>query len=536
MLSPGDTFQRYTIDAVVGEGGMGTVYRATDAKLGRKVALKVIVESSQDPAANTRLLREARMAAALDHPNVVSIFDVGEANGHPYIVMELVQGRSLRALVGQSEVSLETRMAHLIDVGRALEAAHRRGLVHRDVKPENVMVRDDGVVKVLDFGIARRAAGDVDPTARTPALATLTVEGIKVGTPVYMAPEQIKGGALDGRTDEFAWGVVAYELLTGRLPWTGSDALSAMASALTDPVERAPLDAAGVPRRVQDVVLRALNKAPEDRFDSMQDAVVALQEALATTDDSAPPAASETAAQKFSTGEVREVLARAVERQAAKSGSTKLTFDDLLAVADEAGIDSESLREASRALRAQRREPEARALVAPPAEATQEGLAWVRRQRRDFYRHAGIYVIVNAALLVLGLAVLTFTPWWLWVLPLIGWGTGLAIHGLVALTNTMDDWREHKRGMDWWLEHGRQRHEERMAALGTRGPRHDRHADRSSDRRERRAAAHERKRVDARQRVDPSANEHEIAADEEADEEPEAEEFSARPRSPARRG
>src|SRR5262249_21651489 len=142
------------------------------------------------------------------------------------------------------------RAARLADVARALASAHKRGLVHRDVKPENVMVRDDGMVKVLDFGIARLSRSAVDPAARTqtPALATLTVDGAKLGTPVYMAPEQIRGDPLDGRADQFSWGVMAYELLTGRLPWRGADdALAVMASVLTDPVDRAPLDEAGVP-------------------------------------------------------------------------------------------------------------------------------------------------------------------------------------------------------------------------------------------------------------------------------------------------
>src|SRR6185437_240582 len=195
--------------------------------------------------ADARLVREARAAAALDHPNAVSIFDVGEHDGAPYIVMELVEGQTLRSGVGDASTPIATRVTRLADVARALAAAHRRGLVHRDVKPENVMVRTDGVVKVLDFGIARRAGnGGADPHAdtQTPALPTLTVDGVKLGTPVYMSPEQIKGDVLDGRTDQFAWGVVAYELLAGRLPWRGSsDAMAVMASVLTDRPDPAPL-------------------------------------------------------------------------------------------------------------------------------------------------------------------------------------------------------------------------------------------------------------------------------------------------------
>ena len=213
MLKPGDTFDRYTIDAVIGQGGMGSVYRAHDTRLDRRVALKVISDGAAGADANARLLREAKAAAALDHPNAVSIFECGELDGAPYIVMELVSGRTLREVVGDASIPVATRVGWLADVARALGAAHRRGLVHRDVKPENVMVRDDGVVKVLDFGIARRAAGQVDAGAPTqpPALPTLTKEGVKVGTPTYMAPEQIRGEDLDGRADQFAWGVLTYE-------------------------------------------------------------------------------------------------------------------------------------------------------------------------------------------------------------------------------------------------------------------------------------------------------------------------------------
>src|SRR3954469_5450543 len=136
MLKPSDTFERYTVDAMIGQGGMGCVYRAHDARLERRVALKVISDATApSPEADARLLREARSAAALDHPNAVSIFDVGELDGAPYIVMELVEGHTLRTIVGDATVPLSLRLAHLADIGRALSGAHRRGLVHRDIKP-----------------------------------------------------------------------------------------------------------------------------------------------------------------------------------------------------------------------------------------------------------------------------------------------------------------------------------------------------------------------------------------------------------------
>jgi serine/threonine-protein kinase len=323
------------------------------------------------------------------------------------------------------------------------------------------MVRDDGMVKVLDFGIARRSNANVDPhgPTQTNALGTLTVEGVKLGTPVYMAPEQIRGDTLDGRADQFSWGVLAYEVLTGRLPWRGNDALATMASVLTDSVERRPLQEAGVPVAVQDVVLHALAKRPEERFSSMDELLKAL-DAAARGERVAPKGATE--AQRFSTGEVREVLGKALEAQAAKQASTKLGFEDLLAVAAEVGIDAGSLREASRALRA----PPAAEPAAPPDQGAR---VWLRKKRRAFYRHAGVFAIVNGALLVLGLVLLSFTPWWVWFIPALGWGIGLAIHGLVALTAGDDDWREREERIRWWREQMERRREERMAGRRGRG-------------------------------------------------------------------
>ena len=248
-LETGMTFDRYRIEGLLGEGGMGKVYRAYDGRLERFVALKIVGggadgDSEASDAPERRLLREARAAAAIDHPNAVAIFDVGEVSGKTYIAMELIEGRPLSAYVGDASVALGTRLRWLAEIARALDAAHQRGLVHRDVKPTNVMVRRDGRVKVLDFGIARRLRGDPSAhmLATTPArdggdlalartiplppeavaatlLATLTKEGAIVGTPLYMAPEQMRGEAVDARADQFSWGVLAYELLAGCHPW-----------------------------------------------------------------------------------------------------------------------------------------------------------------------------------------------------------------------------------------------------------------------------------------------------------------------------
>ena len=478
MLKTGDSFERYSIEAPIGQGGMGTVYRAFDGRLGRRVALKVISDPAAGPEANARLVREARAAAALDHPNAVSIFDVGEAGGTPYIVMELVSGETLRGAVEAGKAPLATRLEWLISVARALEAAHRRGLVHRDIKPENVMVRNDGVVKVLDFGIARRATGSIDPHAGTEsdAIATLTVAGVRLGTPIYMAPEQIRDQAFDGRADQFAWGVLAFELLSGKPPWRGlSDAFAVVASILTDEADGAALDKAGVPAGVREVILRALSKRPEARFPTMDDLLRALTAAMqgdpaparALPPERAPAPGSATEAQRYSTQEVREVLAKAVEQQGSGRGDTRLGFADLLAIAREVGVDEETLREASRALRTRDEAPKAApdAPDAPDAldarSAADESARWIRRRRSAFYRHFGVWAIVNMALVMLGIIVPA--PLWPFFIPALLWGIGLGIHGLVAFTSTRDDWADEKKQMDWWHEQRRRRHEVEMA-------------------------------------------------------------------------
>ena len=288
LPKPGDTVDRFVLEALVGQGGMGAVYRARDPKLQRRVALKVLRAEvtggtgSTSSEGTARLLREARAAASLDHPNAVAIYDVGEHDGQPYIAMELVEGKSLRALVGDAGVPAGERLRVLVDVARALAAAHKRGLVHRDVKPENVMIRDDGVVKVLDFGIARRHAAPTDPHGSTTpeGLATITQEGAVLGTPLYMAPEQIRGDALDGRADQFAWGVMAYELLTGKVPWVFErDAFRLVAAILTSTPEPLGPRAPDVPGAVASAVERAIAKEPSSRFPTMDHLVAAVEAA-----------------------------------------------------------------------------------------------------------------------------------------------------------------------------------------------------------------------------------------------------------------
>jgi serine/threonine-protein kinase len=306
-LSPGARFGHFTIEALLGEGGMGQVYRAFDARLERRVALKILhaVPSNdgtlalrpQTPAGTpgvAAILREARAAAALDHPHAVSIFEVGEEDGIPFLAMELCIGTSLRALIGYASPgttppTIAQRLRWLGDIARALDAAHAAGIVHLDIKPDNVIVRADGVVKVLDFGIARRT--DLAPPSSGPAgaaaIRTASVSASAfAGTPAYMAPEQVRGRKVDGRTDQFAWGVVAFELLTGRKPWPADQGVEALLSAIAlSPAPRLH----GMDRAVERVVRRALEKAPGDRYPTMAEAAAALDDAAGAVPVAVPP-------------------------------------------------------------------------------------------------------------------------------------------------------------------------------------------------------------------------------------------------------
>jgi serine/threonine protein kinase len=271
-LGPGDRVSRYRIEGVLGEGGMGRVYRAFDERLKRRVALKLLLapggDEGLDAAASARVLQEAQMAAALDHANVVAVFDSGEEHGVPFIVMELVSGTSLQALVGESSLPPSERVRIVADVARALAAAHRAGLIHRDIKPENVMIREDGTVKVLDFGIARAMEAIAAPDA-APGEAAVAGPSAAFGTPAYMPPERLLRGQYDARADQFAWGVLAYELLAGRYPWRTSPGHSLIAAILDDAPEPLSDAAIGTPPGLVAIVARALRKSADERFPTM---------------------------------------------------------------------------------------------------------------------------------------------------------------------------------------------------------------------------------------------------------------------------
>ena len=291
MFQPGDSFDRYRIEGMLGEGGMGLVYSAYDTRLRRRIALKILrPEVARDEAgllseASHRLMREGRAAASLNHPNAIGIFDVGEIEGTPYIAMELARGVPMHRFVGDLRVPMKRRIGWLAQVARGLGAAHRCGLVHRDVKPENVMICDDGSVKILDFGVVKQVSDPMNQPVHPPGAPEFrTMEGVVVGTPLYMAPEQVIGDTVDGRSDQFAWATMAYEILSGGTHPASTNNPRNLAVAYAVLQEKpTPLVeiARDVPAAVDAVVMRALAKSPEERYPSMEDVAAALDAVVA---------------------------------------------------------------------------------------------------------------------------------------------------------------------------------------------------------------------------------------------------------------
>jgi eukaryotic-like serine/threonine-protein kinase len=221
-LGPGSRLDAYEIVRPLGSGGMGEVWLATEVRLGRKVALKFLpADLTRDPTRIHRFEREARAASALNHPNVCTIYALGETDEHQYyIAMEYVEGETLGQRLVTSRLSIREALDIAIQVAAALSVAHATGIVHRDIKPENVMLRPDGVVKVLDFGLAKLAAAASAGTATRTELGVHTDAGKVVGTPAYMSPEQARGQQVDARTDIWSLGVMLYEMVAGRSPFT----------------------------------------------------------------------------------------------------------------------------------------------------------------------------------------------------------------------------------------------------------------------------------------------------------------------------
>jgi eukaryotic-like serine/threonine-protein kinase len=272
-LSPGARLGPYEILGPIGAGGMGEVYRARDTRLSREVAVKVLPAAlASDPESLERFEREAQAVAALSHPNILAIHDVGREGSTTYCVTELLEGESLRDRLVASAIPPRKASEYAQQIARGLAAAHDRGIVHRDLKPDNIFLTRDGLVKILDFGLARQA-GESPEDGSGPR--SLTASGTVVGTPGYMSPEQIRGKAVDQRSDLFALGVILYEMMTGQRAFSRTSPVETMMSVLQD--EPALTAGLGVPDELAGIVTHALEKSPEDRFQSARDFAFALQ-------------------------------------------------------------------------------------------------------------------------------------------------------------------------------------------------------------------------------------------------------------------
>ena len=288
-LPPGTRIGPYEILAPLGAGGMGEVYRARDARLGRDVAVKVLPANvADDPDRRARFEREARAVAALSHPNILAIFDVGLADGTAYAATELLEGETLRASLG---VPFPLRKAIDIagQIARGLSSAHDKGIVHRDLKPENVFLTSDGQVKILDFGLAKAMR---EGNAAETAMATNP--GTVLGTVGYMAPEQIRGQAVDGRADLFALGVVFYEMLAGRRAFERETAAETMTAILKEDPTDLATRRADLPASLENIVRHCLERNPAERFQSARDLVFSLQALSSATGSGAVAAAALT--------------------------------------------------------------------------------------------------------------------------------------------------------------------------------------------------------------------------------------------------
>ncbi|HZI67533.1 MAG TPA: protein kinase, partial [Thermoanaerobaculia bacterium] len=298
-LTSGSRLGPYEIVSPLGAGGMGEVYRAKDPRLGRDVAIKVLPASfSNDADRLRRFEQEARAAGVLNHPNVTAVYDIGDHEGAPYVVSELLEGETLRAELAGGHLSLRKAIDHAVQIAHGLAAAHDKGIVHRDLKPENVFVTNDGRVKILDFGLAKLTHAEEGSSAghtNLPTAAAGTEPGVVLGTMGYMAPEQVRGRPADARADIFAFGAILYEMLAGRRAFHGDSAADTMSAILREDPPDLSATNQNVTPGLERILRHCLEKNPEQRFQSIRDLAFDLEalsglSAPSTTSIALPPA------------------------------------------------------------------------------------------------------------------------------------------------------------------------------------------------------------------------------------------------------
>lgn len=278
-LPPGAKLGPYEVLGTIGAGGVGEVYRARDTLLKRDVAIKVLAGSySRDPEKLRQFQQEAEAAAALNHPNILSIYQIGEQDGVPYIVTELLQGKTLREQQGTVALPYQKALDYALQVAHGLAAAHAKRIVHRDLKPDNLFVTDDGRVKILDFGLAQLMPAELPTDADAPTAEHTVQPGKMIGTLRYMSPEQVRGQRADARSDIFAFGAILYEMLAGNRAFHGETYADVISAILKENPTALSQSVRDVPPGLERIVFRCLEKSPDQRFQSASDLAFALEE------------------------------------------------------------------------------------------------------------------------------------------------------------------------------------------------------------------------------------------------------------------
>jgi len=274
MALPVDKVKHYEILRLIGSGGMGEVYLAKDTILDRKVAIKFLsAKIQEDPKARKRLLREAKAAAALDHPFICKIYEAGEVDGNAFIVMEYIEGKDLMDKIEKEPLSFKESLRVFLEIAEALEKAHEKGVVHRDLKPSNIMLTPQGHVKVMDFGLAKRIFPSGDALTRTLTQASVTEEGTIMGTLAYMSPEQARGDIIDWRSDIFSLGVLLHEMLSGKPPFKRPSPAETLSAILRDPPPPVSIKQKKVTPAIDRILQKSLAKNPTERYQSVADLV-----------------------------------------------------------------------------------------------------------------------------------------------------------------------------------------------------------------------------------------------------------------------